>query len=242
MTTALQEFQAVMSQFKHLLKVDMEMGLDPPFLSSGTLEYLNKAPKKGISPSSMDELKRVLTDCNRCQRGRYRTNLVFGEGPSHARLVFAAYEPSDEDDRAGKPYMGEAGNLLTRIIENGMGLSRDTVYVCHIMKCRFPGEQAFNPDETETCIPFFKQQLRIIQPDVICVLGQRASRGLLGRDFVLSQNRGRWHSFMGIPVMPTFSPTTILDNPSKERELKGLVWKDIQMIMTRLGLEARHDA
>jgi uracil-DNA glycosylase family 4 len=241
MTTPIQEFQTVISQLKHLLKVDMEMGLDPPSLSSGVLDYLNKAPKQGICPSSMDELKRLLIDCNRCQRSRYRTNLVFGEGPSDARLVFMAYEPSDEDDRTGKPFTGEGGHLLTRIIENGMGVSRNMVYVCHIMKCRSPDEQAFHPDEMETCMPFLKQQLRIIQPEVICVLGQGASQGLLGRDFKLFQNRGRWHSFMGIPVMPTFSPAYILENPSKERELKGLVWKDIQMIMTRLGLEARHN-
>jgi DNA polymerase len=242
MIPSIQELQAVVGQLKHLLKVDREMGLDPPSLSSGALAYLNKAPKQGMRPSSMDELNRLLIDCNRCQRGRYRTHPVFGQGPSRARLVFVGYEPSDEDDRAGEPFTGESGNLLTRIIENGMGVPQDTVYVCHIMKCRFPGNQAFHPEDIETCMGFFKQQLRFIQPEVICVLGQKASQGLLGRDFRLSQNRGQWYSFMGIPVMPTFSPATILENPSKEREMKGLVWKDIQMIMTRLGLEARHNA
>lgn len=240
--TPSQELKDVIGQIKNLLMVDMEMGLDPPCLSSKTLEYLDQRPGKHPIPDSLDDLKRLLTDCGRCQLSHHRTHLVFGDGNPHARLVFVGHGPGDDEDAAGRPFAGEAGRLLTRIIENGMGISRDDVYICNIVKCKSPDHREPGQDEMETCIPFLKQQLQIIQPEVICILGQTAGQGLLGKDFKITHDRGKWYSYIDIPVMPTYHPAHIIRDPSKARELKGLVWKDIQAIMARLGLEVKHNA
>ncbi|MBW2609334.1 MAG: uracil-DNA glycosylase [Deltaproteobacteria bacterium] len=216
------------------------MGLDPPALSASALDYLHdKGEVSHLSP--LDDLRRSVEGCKRCKLWNSRTRLVFGEGAPHSRLVFVGEGPGREEDLAGRPFVGEAGKLLTRIIEKGMGLKREEVYICNVVKCRPPNNRDPERDEIETCIPFLKQQIKIIRPEVICTLGRIAGQQLLGRDFKITRERGVWHSFMDIPVMPTFHPAYILRNPSRERELKGQVWKDVQKIMVRLGLEVNRN-
>ncbi|MBN1850975.1 MAG: uracil-DNA glycosylase [Deltaproteobacteria bacterium] len=236
-----EELKDVVGQIKGLLKADMEMGMDPPGLSPETLEYLDQKSGKPRTPHSLDDLKQSLADCRRCKLSRHRTHLVFGDGDPHARLVFVGHGPSDVEDRVGRPFTGEAGELLTRIIENGMGLSRDDVYICHVVKCRLPDSRDPEEDEIMACLPFLKQQIQMIHPAVICTLGQTAGQGLLGKEFSLASERGRWHYFMDIPVMPTYHPIHIIKDPARERELKALVWRDIQAVMVRLGLEVRRN-
>jgi DNA polymerase len=155
--------------------------------------------------------------------------------------VFVGEGPGAEEDAAGRPFVGEAGKLLTRIIESGMGLKRGDVYICNVVKCRPPHNRDPETEEVQACLPYLEQQLGIIRPEVICTLGRIAAQSLLGREFKITQERGNWFSFMGIPVMATFHPAYILRNPSDERRLKGLVWGDVKKIMGRLGLNVNRN-
>lgn len=234
--TPVEEFGEIIGQLKNLMIANMEMGLEVPALSPSTLDYLQTEPSH-LSP--LEELRKFIGDCKRCKLWRDRTNLVFGEGSPEADLVFVGEGPGRDEDLAGRPFVGEAGKLLTRIIENGMGLKREGVYICNVVKCRPPKNRDPEADEISACIPFLKKQLELIRPKVICVLGRIAGQELLGKDFKITQERGKWYSFMDTPVMPTYHPAYILRNPSKERHLKGQVWEDVQKIMKHLGLEVR---
>ncbi len=144
--------------------------------------------------------------------------------------------PGREEDLEGRPFVGEAGRLLDRIIM-AMGLTREAVYICNVVKCRPPNNRDPESDEIEACIPFLKKQLALIRPDVICTLGRVAAQALLGKDIKITRERGRWLSFMDIPLMPTFHPAYLLRNPSAKRQ----VWEDVQEIMKRMGLEVKKD-
>jgi uracil-DNA glycosylase family 4 len=192
-------------------------------------------------PADLDSLRALIGDCKRCKLSQGRTRLVFGEGSPDARLVFVGEGPGAEEDAAGKPFVGEAGKLLTRIIENGMGLKREGVYICNVVKCRPPNNRDPEAEEIQTCLPFLEQQLDIVRPEVICTLGRIAAQTLLGREFKITLERGNWFSYRGIPLMATFHPAYILRNPSDERRLKGLVWEDVKKIMRRLGLKVKRN-
>lgn len=159
--------------------------------------------------------------------------MVFGEGDPHARLVFVGEAPGRDEDLAGRPFVGDSGKQLTKIIENGMRLTRQEVYICNVVKCHPPGNRDPERDEIEACLPFLKNQLRIIRPEVICVLGRIAGQALLGHDFKITTERGKWHSYEDIPLIATFHPAYLLRNPSAKRQ----VWEDIQKIMEFLALE-----
>ena len=234
--TYTEEFREILNQVKSNILADMEMGLESPFipdLLKGSQETC------AVRAGSLDELEKAIGDCRRCKLHSGRNRLVFGEGNPEARLVFIGEGPGRDEDLAGRPFVGEAGKLLTRIIEGGMGLKREDVYICNVVKCRPPDNRTPERDETEACIPFLKEQIRIINPKVICTLGRTAAQELLARDFKITGERGRWRSFMDIPVMPTYHPAYIVRNPSREKELKGHVWEDVKKIMTRLGLEVK---
>jgi uracil-DNA glycosylase len=208
------------------------------YLEDGIPAYQGKK-KRDDTLTSLVALRAFIGDCQRCKLHRGRNNLVFGEGSPRAKLVFVGEGPGREEDIIGRPFVGDAGKLLTKIIENGMGLTREEVYICNVVKCRPPGNRDPENDEIETCLPFLKQQLGIIKPEVICILGRIAGQALLGGDFKITHKRGVWHSYMDIPVMPTYHPAYIIRNPSRERELKGQVWEDIKKIMKHLGLPQR---
>jgi DNA polymerase len=229
-----QEIKEIMGALKSLLAFHRETCLNPPALSAATLKYL-RTPGSS-HPRSLDELRALVGDCRRCLLHKGRTNLVFGEGSPDARLVFVGEGPGRDEDLAGRPFVGEAGKLLTKIIENGMRLSREEVYICNVVKCRPPGNRDPEDMEVATCLSFLRAQIRLIKPEVICTLGRIAAHTLLGKTFKVTCDRGKWHSFMGIAVMPTYHPAYILRNPSRERQLKGEVWKDVQEIMRRMGL------
>jgi DNA polymerase len=233
-----EEMGEITRQLKKTLNYNREMGIDTPVLALHILDYLNG---KNLRNNPMEELKKNLGDCRRCKLYKNRTFIVFGEGSLQARLVFIGEGPGEAEDKAGRPFVGEAGKLLTRIIEKGMGLKRSDVYICNVVKCRPPGNRDPERDEINTCIPFLKKQLNIIKPEVICTLGRIAAQQLIGGDFKITAERGKWRSFLDIPLMPTYHPAYILRNPSREKELKGLVWKDIQEIMRRLSMEVKKD-
>jgi DNA polymerase len=216
------------------MAADRDMGLEPPSVSKKTLDYLRRG--SGVF-SSLADLRAFIGDCRRCNLSKGRNHLVFGEGSPEARLVFVGEGPGREEDLEGRPFVGEAGKLLTDIIQKGMKLRRESVYICNVVKCRPPNNRDPEPEEIETCLPFLKKQIDIIRPEVICTLGRIAGQTLLKKEFRITRERGKWHRFNGIPVMPTFHPAYVIRNRSRERELKGMVWEDIKRIMEKLGLE-----
>jgi uracil-DNA glycosylase family 4 len=175
-----------------------------------------------------------LGECQRCKLWDKRQNIVFGVGNPDAPLVFVGEAPGSDEDRTGEPFVGAAGQLLTKMII-AMGLSREEVYICNILKCRPPGNRNPEPDEIEQCEPFLKRQLAAIRPRMIVSLGKFATQCLLRSDAPISRLRGNWKTYEGIPLMPTFHPAFLLRNPSAKRE----VWEDLKAVMgelDRLGI------
>jgi len=182
---------------------------------------------------TLEQLRELIGDCHRCQLSRGRSNIVFGVGNPHADLVFVGEAPGRDEDLEGKPFVGKAGQLLTRII-SAMGLTRDDVYICNVIKCRPPDNRDPLPAEIDMCEPFLKGQLSIIKPRVICALGSFASQTLLQSEVRISRLRGQFRDYGGVPLMPTYHPSFLLRNPHAKRE----VWEDIKMIMEYLDLPA----
>ena len=180
---------------------------------------------------TLARIREDLGDCQRCKLWRQRRHIVFGQGDPRARLVFVGEGPGFDEDRQGEPFVGAAGQLLTKIIQ-AMGLSRDRVYICNVIKCRPPGNRTPAADEVAACLPFLRRQLEVIAPECICALGAVAARTLLETDLPISKLRGRFHTYRGMAVMPTFHPAYLLRNPGQKRA----VWEDAQQIMARLGL------
>lgn len=178
------------------------------------------------------EVRAVLGDCQRCKlAGQGRKQIVFGVGSEQADVMFVGEGPGAEEDRRGEPFVGKAGQLLTRIIENGMKMARSEVYIANIVKCRPPGNRDPEPDEVAQCRPFLEAQIRAVGPKVIITLGRYATQALLGTDAPMGRLRGRWAEYQGTPVMPTFHPAYVLRNP----EAKRPVWEDIQAVLNKLG-------
>ena len=177
-------------------------------------------------PMTLEDIRKELGDCQRCSLHEARNNLVFGEGNPNADLVFVGEAPGADEDLQGRPFVGRAGQLLTKII-NAMGLTREEVYICNILKCRPPGNRNPRPEEIRACEPFLIEQIRVIKPEVICALGTFAAHILLNTDVPISQLRGKFHSYQGIKFMPTYHPAYLLRNPGAKKQ----VWEDAQMIM-----------
>ena len=184
------------------------------------------SPRKELT---LGDVKKELGDCQRCSLGRVRTNIVFGEGNPKAEIVFVGEAPGGDEDIQGIPFVGRAGQLLTRIIA-AMGLKRDDVYICNILKCRPPGNRNPRPEEIAACEPFLIKQLEAINPRVICALGTFAAHTLLKTDVPITVLRGKFHAYHGIQLMPTYHPAYLLRNPGAKKQ----VWEDVQKIMKAL--------
>jgi len=172
----------------------------------------------------LEAVRQELGDCRRCSLAATRRHIVFGEGNPRAEIVFVGEGPGAEEDRTGRPFVGRAGELLTRIIEKGMNLSRSEVYICNIVKCRPPGNRDPGPEEVDACLPFLKKQIEAIRPRVIVTLGRPAAHALLGGRESMTDLRGRWHAYEGIPVMPTFHPSYVLRQYTVE--VRRMVYED----------------
>lgn len=179
-------------------------------------------------PPRLDEVRRALGDCKRCKLCSGRKNLVFGVGNPKARLVFVGEGPGAEEDNQGIPFVGAAGQLLTKMIA-AMGYARDEVYICNVVKCRPPGNRNPEPDEIEACQPFLEAQLNAIRPSVIIALGKFAAQTLLRTETPITRLRGQWREYVGIPLMPTFHPAYLLRNPAE----KKAAWTDLKAVMGR---------
>lgn len=197
-------------------------------------------------PSTSDKAARLaalrgpVLACTKCPHlVKSRTQVVFGVGNPDAELMFVGEAPGEDEDLQGEPFVGKAGQLLTKIIQ-AMGLQRSDVYIGNVLKCRPdmpPGESGNRkpkPAEMETCLPYLRQQIDIIQPRVLVALGATAMEGLLGEKSPMNQLRGRWHEFNGIPLMATYHPAYLLRNQSLSEKRK--VWEDMLQVMERLPL------
>lgn len=175
--------------------------------------------------------------CVRCELHAGRTRTVFGEGDPDADLVIVGEGPGADEDRSGRPFVGRAGELLTKQI-GAMGLSREQVYIANVVKCRPPNNRTPSPAEAATCGDYLRRQIETIQPKVILTVGGPAAKLLLGTDTGITRLRGTWHTYdqanPPIPVMPTFHPAYLLRSYTKENRAK--VWADLQQVMAKLGL------
>ncbi len=190
--------------------------------------------------AAFDDLRRRALACVKCPHlVAARKNVVFGTGSIDAELMFVGEAPGVDEDEQGEPFVGKAGQLLTKIIQT-MGLSRNTVYIGNILKCRpdTPGQTAGNrkptPEEMQTCIPFLHEQIDLIQPKVLVALGATAVEGLLGKTVGITKLRGHWQTYRGIPLMPTYHPAYLLRNQALSE--KRRVWEDMLQVMEKLGL------
>jgi len=171
--------------------------------------------------------------CTRCaELAATRTQTVFGVGNPAARLVFLGEAPGADEDRQGTPFVGRAGQLLTRIIE-ACTLRREDVYILNILKCRPPGNRNPLPDEAAHCREYLDAQLSIIQPEFICCLGAVAAQNLLETDAGISKMRGKFYLYKGVRVLCTYHPAYLLRNPAAKRQ----VWEDMQLLMAEMGIE-----
>jgi uracil-DNA glycosylase family 4 len=179
---------------------------------------------------TLDEIRRELGDCRRCKLCDGRKNIVFGSGNPRAELVFVGEGPGADEDQQGVPFVGEAGQLLTKMI-TAMGYHRDDVYICNVVKCRPPGNRNPEPDEVTACEPFLRAQLKAVQPKVIVALGKFAAQTLLRDSTAISKMRGHWREYEGIKLMPTFHPAYLLRQPAEKKK----VWEDLQQVMKFFG-------
>lgn len=168
--------------------------------------------------------------CKRCDLHKERKQAVPGQGSPAPDILFVGEAPGADEDEQGLAFVGAAGQLLTQMI-TAMGYSRDEVFIANIAKCRPPGNRPPLPEEMAACLPYLKEQIRLLAPKVIVALGATSVKGLLNPEVTISRLRGQWQSFEGIPLMPTFHPAYLLRNPSAKHD----VWADLKAVLTRLG-------
>ncbi len=197
---------------------------------------LTKNVQTKNAEQKLEDLKNQIVNCKKCDLGKYRLNAVCGSGDAYADIMFVGEGPGFQEDHKGQPFIGRAGDLLTKIIV-AMGFTRETVYIANIVKCH-PMKNPQEPEskgndrpptqeEMQVCQPYLDEQIKIIQPKVIVTLGASSTRALLNTDDVISSLRGKFTSYLGIPVMPTYHPAALLRNP----KLKKDVWIDMQKVM-----------
>lgn len=223
--------------------------ISSPTTPAPTLELLvdSPAPKSVVPAKSsaekavaFDDLRQRALACVRCPHlASSRKSVVFGVGSIDAELMFVGEAPGADEDIQGEPFVGRAGELLTKIIQ-ATGLKRSDVYIGNILKCRpdTPGQSSGNrkptPEEMKTCIPFLHEQIDLIQPKVLVALGATAVEGLLGKTIGITRLRGNWQTYRGIPLMPTYHPAFLLRNQAMSEKRK--VWEDMLAVMEKLGM------
>ncbi len=190
-------------------------------------------PWAGRVPS-LDEVRSHLGDCQRCGLCAGRQQIVFGEGNPNADILFVGEGPGEQEDRQGRPFVGRAGELLTQMIEKGIGISRSDVYICNIVKCRPPQNRNPLPPEVAACRPFLDGQIEAVAPKVIVTLGKPAATLLLGREVAITRERGLWQSYRDIPLMPTLHPAYVLRQYTPENRRD--VWQDLKAALERSRL------
>jgi uracil-DNA glycosylase family 4 len=229
------ELLEVIEKARLFLAQEKERGLKTISLDQQTWGALERAAQRarvvtpGRDPSALlAEVRSRVEGCAKCKLSDTRTNIVFGDGNPNARLLFVGEAPGADEDAQGLPFVGRAGQLLTRIIE-AINLKRSDVYICNILKCRPPNNRTPTTAETECCLPYLLEQLKAINPKIICALGNSAAQTLLNTKAPMNRLRGRFHKYQNAILMPTYHPAALLRNPAYKRD----VWEDVQMIQRK---------
>jgi DNA polymerase len=205
------------------------------FADIGWGELYLKKPRPPLDPQAAERaaqlaaLAATAAACTRCRLAEGRSQVVFGTGNPQAELMFVGEGPGAEEDRQGLPFVGPAGELLTKIIQ-AIGLERAEVYIANVVKCRPPGNRDPQPDEVAACRGYLERQIELVRPKLLVALGKVAAQALLGTEGPIGQLRGRWHSVQGIPTMVTYHPAALLRNAA----LKRPTWEDMQQVRDRL--------
>jgi DNA polymerase len=204
-----------------------------PSTAPATLSHAPHPAEAPLPWDSLDAVAAAVAACTKCPLHATRTRTVPGEGNPRARLMFVGEAPGADEDAQGRPFVGRAGQLLDKMIV-AMGLSRGEVFIANVLKCRPPGNRDPQPLEAEACLPFLHAQLALVRPEVICSLGKHSAQALLGSKDPIGRLRGRFFQYRGVPLFPTFHPSYLLRSPGE----KVTAWKDLQIVMKRLGLPA----
>jgi uracil-DNA glycosylase len=221
------ELHRIVTGLRHYLEDERRRGLEGwprTKTSPAVLPSLLSQPGPQ-SPSTLEAVRTELGDCRRCKLHRHRQQIVFGTGNPQAKLVFVGEGPGRDEDLQGEPFVGLAGQLLTKIIQ-AIHLRREEVYITNIIKCRPPENRNPQPDEIAACEPFLIKQLAVIRPKLICALGTFAAQTLLKTEEKISSLRGHFHQYQGVLLMPTFHPAFLLRNPGSKKD----VWEDMKKI------------
>ena len=216
---------AARSQFEYLT----DLGFEEHKVTVPEGSDVQNAEAANPDSAALDAIFNELGNCQRCGLGASRTKLAYGVGNPNARLVLVGDAPGREEDLQGEPFVGEAGQLLDRILQ-AMGLHRNDVYICNVLKCRPPNNRDPQPEEGATCEAFLVRQIAAVRPQVIIALGRFAVHSLLKTNAPISKLRGEWQSYQGIPLMPTYHPAYLLNNPEGKRD----VWDDMKQVLRRL--------
>jgi len=206
--------------------------IQPDAKQNNIAHDLDDAP---VSFKTLDALRKDASTCRLCSLADDRTQVVFGIGNAQADLLFIGEAPGQDEDVQGEPFVGRAGQLLDRML-HAVGMDRENVYIMNTIKCRPPNNRDPRPDEVQACNLWFEQQLDIIQPKMICLLGRVAAQTVLNRDETLGALRGDWHDFQGIPVWVTYHPAYLLRSPRQKQKS----WQD--MMQLKLRFQALHQA
>jgi DNA polymerase len=197
------------------------------------------APLEGTKAERLAAMRGPVLACTKCPHlVKSRTQVVFGVGNPEAEVMFVGEAPGEDEDKQGEPFVGKAGQLLTKIIET-MGFARGDVYIANVLKCRpdmppgMPGNRKPKPEEMKTCLPYLREQIDIIQPRVLVALGATAMEGLTGSSEPMSRLRGCWHDFQGTPLMATYHPAYLLRNQALSEKRK--VWEDMLMVLEKMA-------
>ena len=221
-----EEFKILVDSLKNYIDLEKSFGIEGINFSSS----LNRKEEE------LNHLRKITLSCSNCLLHRSRRNLVFGQGSPRAKLVFVGEAPGVKEDLQGLPFIGRAGQLLTKIIE-AMELKREEVYICNVLKCRPPANRSPLPEEVARCHQTLWKQLNIIRPKIICALGKFAAQTLLDSQEPISNLRGKFFEIQGIKIMPTYHPAYLLRNPKD----KKIVWEDMKKIRDHLKAISRNE-
>ncbi|OQY13169.1 MAG: hypothetical protein B6I31_01650 [Desulfobacteraceae bacterium 4572_19] len=223
-------YTLLMQDVSNHLKILSDMGCDDLDCDAENLARLNRWGSYDFkAKETLETILNELGECSRCILCKSRKTIVFGSGNPSASVVFIGDFPGHDEDLSGQPFAGDSGELFTKILQ-AMNLARDNVYLSNILKCMPADNHKVTSIEINTCLPFLKRQLDIINPKIICTLGTIATQSILGLNKTIDSLRGRFYDYNGIMLMPTYHPLFILRNPVYKRQ----VWNDMQMIMKQL--------
>ena len=221
-------------ELRRRLRYYQDLGIKTLYRRKAPIAEPDLFPEPAPPSETLEAIREDIGDCRRCRLHEQRTQIVFGVGNPHAKLVFVGEGPGADEDAQGIPFVGRAGQLLTQMIENtarkeGIPLKRSDVYICNVVKCRPPGNRTPEPDEMEICGQFLFRQLAAIRPKAICALGATAVKALLGRKEGVMRLRGNWFQWRDIPVMVTYHPSYLLRpyNQNAKRE----AWDDLKKVL-----------